>query len=90
MHFDVEEFILLVYPLECVAAITIHKSISIRRTTITEKNHHLMKCLWNETEKVPDSIRVLAIIFGIAFLGVNEIRKLDRISDEEYWSVVPH
>ena len=90
MHFNVEEFVLLVYPFKCMAAITIHKSISIGCTTITEKYHHLMNCLWNETEKVPDSIRIFAIIFWIAFLGVNEIRKLNRISDEEHRSIIAH
>jgi len=42
----------------------------------------------NKTQKVPHHISIFQVGVWISFLGVNEIREFDWISDEENWSIV--
>ncbi len=49
-----------------------------------------MKGLRHKAEEIPEGVGVLHVGLRVAFLGVNQVRELDPISDEEHGSVVAH
>lgn len=49
-----------------------------------------MQGLRNEAEKVPKRIGILHVRLRIALLGVDEVRKLQSVADEEDGRVVAH
>jgi hypothetical protein len=68
----------------------VHEAKSIGSPAITKQNGDLMQSLWNQAPKVPLHIGILQIISGQSLLGVNEVRKLDRIADEKDRRIVSH
>ena len=65
-------------------------SESIRCSSIGEQNHDLVLRFWCISPKVKSGIRVLNSSLRVTLLGVNEIRKLDRIFDEKYRCVISY
>jgi hypothetical protein len=51
---------------------------------------YLVKGLRHKAEEIPEGVGVLHVGLRVAFLGVNQVRELERISDEEHGSVVAH
>ena len=47
-----------------------------------------MESLWGEGPEVPGILGGLVTGLWVSFLGMEEVRELDWISDEEDWSVV--
>lgn len=81
-------FTLRIDQLESVRSVAVHVPVPVWNTPIGEQEHHLMNCLRPERHKVPEHVRVLQVRLGVAFLGVDEWRKQDRITDEKDGSVV--
>jgi hypothetical protein len=67
---------------------TIHLSVGGRGSTVTEENSHLMGRFRVIGQEIPKDIGILQVCARITLLGVNEVGELDRITDEEDWSVV--
>lgn len=81
----------LVDQFDSVSKITVHVSITIWNTTVTHQDHDLMNRLWVLREIVPKYggiISVSEVSGRVSLLGVNEVRKLGRISQEKDRSVV--
>ena len=83
-----ESFALGIDPLESVRAIAIHVAISVGCTAVREQNHDLMLSLGSVAPEVERSIWVCVACLRASLLGVDEIRELDGVSDEENWRVV--
>ncbi len=90
MEFNIMDFVLCVNELECVWAVTVHETISIRSTSIREQKWDLVRGLWSQRDKVPKHVGVFQVSNRVSFLSMNERRKEDRVADEKDWSVVAH
>jgi len=70
------------------------KRIYCKQTPQTQDPVHtrvyLVQGLRHKTEEIPEGVGVLHVGLRVAFLGVNQVRELDPISDEEHGSVVAH
>ena len=78
-----------VVPHISVAAVAVHIAIRFWRAAIRKENCYLMKRLRRQRQKIPEHVGILKIGAGMAFLRMNEVRKLQRIADEEDRRVVP-
>jgi hypothetical protein len=67
---------------------TIHLSVGGRGSTVTEEDSYLMCRFRVIGQEIPKYIGILQVCARITLLGVNEVRELDRITDEEDWSIV--
>jgi hypothetical protein len=47
-----------------------------------------VKCFWTQSPEVPSHIGIFQVCLRVSLLAVNEIRELDRVSDEEDRGVV--
>jgi len=88
VELDPESFALVVDPLESVRAETGHVSVTIGSASVREEDSDLMGRFRDERKEVPECVGVLAVSLGISLLGVDEVRELGGISDEEDGSVV--
>jgi len=43
---------------------------------------------WSLREEIPEHVGALEVALRVSLLGVDEIREFNRVSDEEYGSVV--
>ncbi len=77
-----------VHPLECVRAETVHVAVRIRNAAIAEQPRELVRGFRRQREEVPGVFRLLYVSVGIAFLRMNEVGKLQRITNEEDRGVV--
>jgi len=59
MELAVDSFPLVIHQLKRVTSISIHVLVSIRNTTITKQEAHLMSGLRTQSDEVPEHIRVL-------------------------------
>lgn len=75
-------------PLVGVARVTVHVSVRVWGTTVTEEGHNLVDRLLMSREVVPEHRSVLQVGLWVALLRVNEDRKQGRIPDEEDGCVV--
>jgi len=88
--FHKEGFTLGIHPFKCVSAESIHMTVSIRDSTVRKQEHDVLDTLRSEADEVPGHIWISAISLWISFSTVDNIRKLNRISDEEKWSIVSY
>jgi hypothetical protein len=63
-------------------------AVPVRGASVREQDHDLVLSLRSITPEVKGRVRVLNARLGMALLGVNEVRELNRILDEEHRSVV--
>ena len=75
---------------EGVGAESVHAAIRGRDAAIPEEHGELVRGLGRVGEEIPDIVRLLAVGIGIVFLGVDEVRELDAVLDEEDGRVVAH
>lgn len=78
----------LVHPDESVRRITIHVPVSIGSSAVRHQDCHLMQRFRRLTPEVPHHIVGFAVGLRVSLLGVDEVRELNRVSDEENWSIV--
>jgi len=88
VELDPETFSLFIDPLESVRAVSVHVSETIGSTSVREEDGDLMGRFGDEGKEVPEHVGVLAVSLGVSLLGVNEIRELGGVSDEEDGGVV--
>jgi hypothetical protein len=89
----VNPIIVLVDELDGVAIITVHETIAVWDTSVTHQDHELVDGLWILREVVPEHGAVISVgemSCWITFLGVNEVWKFGRISQEEDRCIVGH
>lgn len=63
-------------------------TVPVRGASVREQDHDLVLSLRSITPEVKGRVRVLNARLGMALLGVDEVRELNRILDEEHRSVV--
>lgn len=88
VELDVEDLTLGVDPTEGVTAVSVHVAVSVRGTTIGEEDADLVSTLGGQTPEIPGHVAVLAVGLGVSLLGVDEVRELDGVSNEEDGGVV--
>lgn len=91
VHLCVDPVAVLVDELESVAGVTVHLAPAVGDTAVTHKDHDLVDGLGVLRQVVPEVGRVVAVRkigLGVALLGVNEVRELGRVAQEENGSVV--
>lgn len=75
-------------PLIGVRAVAVQVTVPIRGASVREEDHDLMLSLRSIAPEVEGSVWVLDASLGMALLGVDEVRELDGILDEEHGGVV--
>lgn len=88
MILDVVNFALLIDPFVGVRAVSVHVSVTIGGSTVREENSDLMKGVWCVSPEVPNHVGVAQVSLRVSLLAVNEVWELNRVLDEEDWSVV--
>jgi len=89
VELDVDERTVLLDELVGVSRVTIHESVSVRRSsTVGEENGELMERFRVLRGVVPEVVGILQVSLGITLLSVNEVRELHRVAEEEDGSVV--
>lgn len=88
MPFHKEPFIVLVHPYKSMAAVTVHMSVAIRCSSVTEQNSHLMGTFWVLAQIVPNHVGIFQVGLWVSFLGMDEVWELLRISDEKDRGIV--
>lgn len=84
-----EEFLTgLVDPLESVGAISVHVSETIRGAAVGHQDGHLVESLRGVAPEVPGHVGVLDAGLRVSLLGVDEVRELHGVLDEEHGRVV--
>ena len=68
--------------------VAVHVSVTIGGTTVREEDSDLVEGLRGVAPEVKSHVGVLAVVTGVSLLGVNEIRELNRILNEEDRGVV--
>lgn len=87
----IHPFTLLVHELHRVATVTVHLSPVLRDTTVTHEDHDLMDRLGVLGKVVPEHGRVIStrqVVGWVTLLGVDEVRELGWVSQEEDGGVV--
>ena len=81
--FDIHESAFLVDPLECVAAVAVIVTPSVRSTMVAEKHHTCMVAFWGTRKKIKERIIVEEEVPRGTTLRTDDIWALDGISTEE-------
>jgi hypothetical protein len=90
VHLTVDPLAVLVDELHCVAGVTVHLAPAVGDTTVTHEDHNLVDRLGVLREVVPEDCRVVGVCemgLGVTLLGVNEVRELGWVAQEEDGSV---
>ncbi|CAH0326074.1 hypothetical protein SRABI128_05160 [Microbacterium sp. Bi128] len=85
---DPEPLALGVDPLVGVRAVALHFTPGGRQAAVTHEPGDLVGGLGGEGPEVPLHVGVAQVSAGEALLGVDEVRELDPVADEEHGSVV--
>ena len=78
----------IIHPFKCVSREPIHMSVSIWNTTLTIEEHNVLDWFRSITNEVPWHIRISDICLWVSISTVDNIRELNRISNEEERSVI--
>lgn len=79
---------LVVHPSESVRGVAIHVTITVRCSTIAEKNGNLVESLRRIAPKIECHVGVFRIVGRVTFLAVDEVWELHWIFYEKDWGVV--
>ena len=79
---------LIIDPLVGVGAVAVHVAISVWCSSVGEEDHDLVKGLRREGPEIPCHLLLLDACLRVSLLAMNEVWKLDWISDEENRCVV--
>ena len=67
-----------------MAAKAVHMPVTIGRAAAAEEHRHLVQALGRFAPEVEHHRRRFEVGLRVAFLGMHEVGKLDRIFDEEH------
>ncbi|MNG09668.1 hypothetical protein D3C84_930950 [compost metagenome] len=73
-----------------MAAEAVHVTVAVRDTPIREQDGDLVQRLRRVRPEVPHHLCTFQVALRQAFLGVDEIRELQRVANEEHWRVIAH
>ena len=93
VHLSIYPVARFVDKLECMSSVSVHEAVAIRNTSVTHENHDLMDRFWVLRQVIPEHCAVIAVgeMCGwIALLGVDEVRELGGVSEEENGGIVCH
>lgn len=85
---DPELFAISVNPFVSMRRVAVHVSKAIRSSSVREENSELVEGLGMLAPEVPGGIIVGSTSLGVVLLGMDEVRELDGVSDEENGGVV--
>ena len=88
--FHPESFPLGVDPHVGVAGVAVHVPPGLRYAPVAQEPGHLMGALGRQSPEIPLHIVVAQAVVGAAFLGVDEMLELQRVTHEEDGCVVSH
>ncbi|MNE29201.1 hypothetical protein D3C80_1226750 [compost metagenome] len=71
-----------------VAAKAMHVAIAVRNATIGKEDGDLVQRFWGMRPEVPHHLSVLQVGLRVALLGVDKVRELQWVANEEHWRVV--
>ena len=71
-----------------VATEAVHVTVAVRNAAIRKQNGDLVQRFGRMRPEIPHHLRTFQVALRQTLLGVNEVRKLQRIADEEHWRVV--
>lgn len=66
--------------LQGVGRESVHVAVTCGGTTVGEQDSNLVEGFVGERDEIPEGISVLQIRLGIALLGVDKVRELDRVA----------
>jgi hypothetical protein len=75
-------------PLESMSGVSMLVVVTVWSSTIREKDHDLVNRLRVLAEIVPEHIGIFQVSLRVTLLGMDEMRELGGITDEEDWGVV--
>ena len=93
VHLCVNPIARLVDKLHGVPAVAVHEAVTLRNPTVAHQNHDLVNRLGVLGEVIPEHGRIISTAQmggGMSLLGVDEVRELGWIAQEEDGSVVGH
>jgi hypothetical protein len=88
MILHIEGFSFSVDPFVSMRTVSIHMSITIRGASVSKQNGDLVQRFWAQAPEVKTHVRVFQVSLRVSLLGVDEFWELNRIFDEEHWSIV--
>jgi hypothetical protein len=88
MFFDEEGFSIFIDPFESVGRITIHVGVTNGVSTLGHEDSDLMESLGTVRPEIPLHVGVVGVGDRVSFLGVDEVRELNRVLNEKDGSVV--
>jgi hypothetical protein len=86
--FDIVDLSLVIYPFVSVRAVSIYMSVTIRSTSVREKNGDLVERLRSVGPEIEHSVGISQVGLRVSLLGVKEVRELHWVLNEENWSIV--
>lgn len=86
--FDVESFTFLVNPDKSMRTISVHVSMSIRSTSIWEKNTYLVERNWVVLPEIKDHVSISQVSLWVWFLRMDKIWEFHWVIDEKHWCVI--
>ena len=75
-------------PLEGVRAVSVHVAIPIRGASVREQDHNLVLGLRSVSPEIKGHVGVLNASLWVTLLGVDEVRELNGVLDEEDGCVI--
>lgn len=82
------EVAICVDELERVSRVSVHVVVTLRSTTVGEQNHNLVNGLGILAKVIPEHVGILEVSLRVTLLGVDEMRELGGVTDEEDGGVV--
>ena len=93
MHLSIHPVASFVDKLQSMSSVSMHKTVPIRNTSVTHEDHDLMDGFWVLRKIIPEHGAVISMgemCGGIALLGMDEVRELGGIAQEENGCIVCH
>lgn len=88
MIFNEMDITSVINPLVGMGAVSVHVSVSIWSSSVSEEDHNLMLSLWSMLPEVENLVSIGKVGGWVSLLGMKEIWELNWIVNEENWSVV--
>ncbi len=73
-----------------MTSVTVHITVAVWSTPVTEQDHHLVKAFRIKAPEIPLHGLAFQVGFGIPFLSVDKITELFRVFNKKHGGIVPH
>ena len=93
VHLSIHPVTGFVDKLECMSTVSVHEAVSVRDTSVTHEDHDLVNGLWVLRYVIPEHCAVVTageMCGWVALLGVDEVRELGGVAQEENGRIVGH